>query len=39
MFLANFLKKLIKKKGFVLEDAHGREHIIGDKEYAEKNKT
>ena len=36
MFIANFLKKLIKKKGFVLEDAHGREHIIGDKEYAEK---
>ena len=36
MLLANFLKRLIKKRGFVLEDAHGEEHIIGDKEYAEK---
>ncbi len=30
MLLINFLNKLFKQKGFLLEDANGKEHIIGN---------
>tara|TARA_B100001121_G_C18634753_1_gene596111 strand:+ start:98 stop:1291 length:1194 start_codon:yes stop_codon:yes gene_type:complete len=36
MQLAKFLNRLIKKKGFILVDAYDNEHVIGQKEFAEK---
>ena len=36
MQLANFLNKLFKKGGFILEDASGNEHVIGEKNKSSK---
>ncbi len=36
MQLARFLNKLFKKGGFILEDAYGKEYLIGNKENADK---
>ena len=36
MQLANFLNKLFKKGGFILEDARGNEYVIGEKNKASK---
>ncbi len=36
MLLANFLNKIFKIGGFVLEDANGRKHTIGKADSTEK---